>query len=96
VFTVSYVAINKLAIHRVLNGVSLKDFEVEPKRFAAWSLSIAVSCMAVAAVAVPRHLERAAERQCIEHDWPVAAHNAHIQWCVTEGYLPVAWLNTLR
>ena len=32
-------------------------------------------------------LHEATQEQCRNHDWPEAQHDAHIAWCVKEGYL---------
>ena len=32
------------------------------------------------------NLERATTKQCLEHDWPVDKHQAHMAWCAANGY----------
>lgn len=31
-------------------------------------------------------LDKATAQQCRTHDWPVAAHQIHMDWCVDNGY----------
>jgi hypothetical protein len=31
-------------------------------------------------------LDKATAQQCRTHDWPVAAHQIHMDWCADNGY----------
>ena len=32
-------------------------------------------------------LDKATAQQCINHDWPTAAHKVHMDWCTANGYV---------
>ena len=32
------------------------------------------------------NLEKATTDQCLNHDWPVDKHQAHMAWCAANGY----------
>ena len=40
----------------------------------------------VSAVAVLPALEKATAQQCMNHDWPVHAHQIHMDWCADNNY----------
>ena len=40
----------------------------------------------VSAVAVLPALEKSTAHQCKTHDWPVATHQVHMDWCAANGY----------
>ena len=58
-------------------------------------IAIALGCLVGFGVVAPSvaikyqvdELQAAAKQQCINNDWPEAQHQAHIDWCVKEGYL---------
>ncbi len=39
-----------------------------------------------AAVVLPKVLEGAARKQCLNHDWPVESHAVHMEFCKTYDY----------
>ena len=50
------------------------------------SIAIPLVMYAASAVYVLPNLERATAKQCLEHDWPAAAHQVHMDWCADNGY----------
>ena len=49
------------------------------------TLVLALSTIS-AAVVLPKVLEGAARKQCLNHDWPVESHAVHMEFCQTYGY----------
>ena len=58
-------------------------------------IAIALGCLIGGGIVVSHNsisynvaqLRAAAQEQCRNHDWPEHQHQAHIDWCVQEGYL---------
>jgi hypothetical protein len=42
--------------------------------------------VAITAPAMIQQLDKATAQQCCTHDWPVAAHQIHMDWCADNGY----------
>ena len=42
--------------------------------------------VAITAPVMIQQLDRATAQQCRTHDWPVAAHQIHMDWCADNGY----------
>ena len=42
--------------------------------------------VAITAPAMIKQLDQATAQQCRTHDWPVAAHQVHMDWCAANGY----------
>ena len=49
------------------------------------TLVLALSTIS-AAVVLPKVLEGAARKQCLNHDWPVESHAVHMEFCQSYGY----------
>ena len=41
---------------------------------------------AVSTQVTVQRLETATATQCIQHDWPVKAHQVHMAWCAANNY----------
>ena len=39
-----------------------------------------------AAVVLPKVLEGATRKQCLNHDWPAKSHAVHMEFCQAYGY----------
>jgi hypothetical protein len=50
------------------------------------SIAIPLVMYSASAFYVLPNLERANTKQCLEHDWPVDKHQAHMAWCAANGY----------
>jgi hypothetical protein len=48
-------------------------------------LLLALGCIS-AAVVTPTILEAQARKQCLNHDWPLDQHQAHVKFCQYNGY----------
>ena len=60
-----------------------------PKQVAALSIAIMVACTVATALLTTvgvTELEKATILQCRTHDWPVKAHQVHMDWCANNGY----------
>ena len=55
------------------------------KRMATAYVMLAAFMILVVFVGAHR-LEDATATQCKQHDWPVKAHQVHMDWCVDNGY----------
>jgi hypothetical protein len=42
--------------------------------------------VAITAPAMIKQLDQATAQQCRTHDWPVVAHQVHMDWCADNGY----------
>jgi hypothetical protein len=42
--------------------------------------------VAITAPAMIQQLDRATAQQCRTHDWPIALHQVHMDWCADNGY----------
>jgi hypothetical protein len=45
-----------------------------------------VATMAIVCHFGVQALDKATAQQCRTHDWPVAAHQIHMDWCADNGY----------
>jgi hypothetical protein len=41
---------------------------------------------AVSTQVTVQRLETATANQCLQHDWPVKAHELHMAWCAANNY----------
>jgi len=57
------------------------SFKVVSLAFIAFPVIIAASIPGVI-----NALDKATAVQCIQHDWPAAAHQVHMDWCADNGY----------
>jgi hypothetical protein len=56
------------------------------RTFINLSIVILAAVMSIATHFGVEALDRATAEQCKAHDWPVAAHQIHMDWCATNGY----------
>jgi hypothetical protein len=55
------------------------------RHFYTFTLVFAAIYLALAPAAI-RRLEAATRQQCATQDWPVHQHQAHVDFCIMEGY----------
>jgi hypothetical protein len=71
------------------NPVIVSPKIISPKQVAALSIAIMVACTVATALLATvgvTELEKATILQCRTHDWPVKAHQVHMEWCAGNGY----------
>lgn len=62
---------------------------ISPKQLLALYITIATvltGATAVMATVGVDKLDKATAQQCQTHDWPVKAHQIHMDWCSANGY----------
>ena len=55
-------------------------------QFVGCGVALLLSIVGIGAQVGTARLEQAVRQQCVTHDWPNEAHEAHIDWCSANGY----------
>ncbi len=66
---------------------SMTDLKIKACAFITGLIAIIAINLVVTQPWLTLHnLEQATAQQCANHDWPVSAHDIHMDWCADNGY----------
>jgi len=54
--------------------------------FVGGSVILMMVIIGIGSNAMVHKLDQKVRQQCVTHDWPNEAHEAHIDWCSANGY----------